>query len=295
MEFSNVASFFDTVTFDAYDFASGFWNSNQFIGQLQEADSFVTLWNRPTRKRMLHTAPQEIISSSVVRVNATGEIYMVGTDQSDILNDQNYRRISGLHRPQGPAVHRRLTPVEVAGVSGWASNVVVRNTFADVELRSVDENQNTKIDNYGQFFLFCPSDEALQRQDTVEVGGAVYFVIEPYLDGGLSCARVSLHPDERMNFVYKSFLGSGYDPNTQSNVPTFTSYNATGKVTSTLAKTTMGSEVGESLDIMLHDRFITFEPKLKDEIVFRGSTFRVSDKKRNSILSEWYLTAQLAG
>jgi hypothetical protein len=295
MELSDAASFFDTVAFDAYDFTSGFWNSNQFVGQLQEADSFVTLWNRPTRKRMLHTAPQEVIPSSVVRVSATGEIYMVGTAQSDILHDENYRRINGLHQPQGAAVHRRLTPVEVLGVSQWASNETIRNTFADVELRSVDENQNAKIDNYGQFLLFCPGDEALQRQDTVEVGGSVYFVIEPYLDGGLACARVSLHPDERMNFVYKSFVSTAYDPNTQLNTPTFTSYNTTGKITSASAKVTMGSDVGETLDIMLHDRFISFEPKLEDEITFNGSTFRVSEKRRNSILSEWYLTAQLAG
>ena len=178
MEFSAVAKKFDTVSFDAYDFVSGFWNSNQLKGQLKEADDFVTIYNRVTRKRMLHTAPQEVIGSSVIRVSTTQEIYMVGTPQSDILHEAAYRQINGLHKPSGPAVHRRLTPVEVLGVSQWATNATIRNTFADYELRSVDENQNTKIDNFGQFFLFCPGDESLQRQDTVEVDGQVFFVID---------------------------------------------------------------------------------------------------------------------
>ena len=295
MEFSDVASYFDTVSFDAYDFVSGRWNLNQFVGQLKEVDDFISIYNRPTRKRMIHTAPHEILGSSVVRVTATGEIFMLGTPQSDILFNKDYRRIVGSHKPIGPAVHRRLLPVEVAGTSGWAANSVIRNTFADVELRSVDENQNNKIDNYGQFFLFCPGDEALQRQDTVEVGGTAYFVIEAYFDGGLSCARVSSHPDERINFIYRSKTGGGYDPNTQTTVGTFVSYNTTGKITASSADSSAESDVGEVLDVMLHDRFISFEPELEDEIVFRGSTFRVAKKKRNSILSEWYLTAKLAG
>ena len=295
MELSDAASFFDTVSFDTYDFVSGFWNSNQFIGQLKEVDDFVTIYNLPTRKRMLHTAPQEVIGSSVIRISDSEEIYMVGTGQSDILDNTAYRRVNGLHTPQGAAIHRRLTPVEVLGVSQWAVNTVIRNTFADVELRSVNEDQNTKIDNYGQFFLFCPGDETLERQDTVEVRGKIYFVIESYFGSGLACARVTLHPEERRNFVYKFRSGSAYDPNTQTTAPTFTSYNTTGKITSTSADASMKDEVGERLEIMLHDRFISFQPQLKDEIVFNGLTYRISKRKRNSILSEWYLTAELAG
>ena len=210
MDITQVAKFFDLLDFDVYSFSLNSWLPKAFKGQLKRADNFISIYNRPTRKRMIYTANGLIGGKFVIRVNKDPDtVYMVGASQKDLQQNVGYREVTGVHIARGSAVVRRLTPQTVSGKSAWATNEVILNSFADVEIRSVDDSQETRIDNYGHYFLTMPLNTALERQDTVELDGTIYTILESYRDGGLLFARTVNTPEERKNFLYYVFQGRG--------------------------------------------------------------------------------------
>ena len=296
MNFVTLSKHFDRLDFDTYDFGNATWDSKTFKGQLKLADKFVTLYNRPTRKRMLYTAKGVELTATVMRVTANpDDVYMVGTGQSDFHENTKYRQVTGTHLASAPAVVRRLTPAESGGKSIWATNETVITTWADIEMRSVDESQERQIDNFGHYFLIMPRDTPLERQDTVEHNSVVYTVLETYLDAGFLMARVTNLPEERKNFVYSQKLAQVYNIATQRNETTYEVYQCTAKVTPTLSESTAFNDEKEMIRVMFHDRFISFEPKIQDQITFNGFKYEVARVQRNSILSEWYVLATIAG
>lgn len=294
MDITKAAKYFDRQDFDAYDFNTASWVPAAFRGQLKSSDTFVSIWNRPTRKRMLYCAPGQQPTSSVIRVPTTGEMFMVGTVQKDSIMNTSYRMVVGLHTIRAVAQVNRKIPVVNAGIKGWAVNTPIRTSFGDVELRSVNETQDQELANYGHFFLFMPSDEDLQRHDTVTIQGVQYYVLEVYPDSGYTAARVTSHPDERVDFVYVSKGVGAYNPATQSVSSSDTSYNVTGKLVPMLSEDVPNQDIlKERVRVMLMDSFISFDPKVDDKITYLGKTYTVDKVERNSILSEWYLTACL--
>lgn len=292
MDMVQAARFFDLQNFDTYNFTSASWQLNAFQGQLKLADVFVSIWNRPTRKRMLYCNPDSLPNSTVVRVPNTQEIFLLGTGQADTHANAHYREVYGLHRSAGVAVLNRKTPVEVLGVRGWAVDATVQTTFGDVELRSVNENQDAELINYGHFFMFLPSNCPVVKHDTVTINGVVYYVLETYTDSGYSCCRVTSSPDERVNFTYTSKGVQAYNTATQTTSGSDTTYNVTGKVTPMLVEDIKDLDIQKDhIKLMLVDSFISFDPKVQDTLTFDGKTYTVERVQRDSLLQEWYLVA----
>lgn len=292
MDFQQTAKFFDQQNFDRYNFTTSSWNLNAFKGQLKRGDEFVTIWNRPTRKRMLYVA-SGVSTGEVIRVPHTGEVFMVGHASGDVHANVHYRSLVGLHQSAGVAVQRRKTPVESLGVKGWAAETVVKTTFGDVELRSVNEGQEAQLINYGNYFMFLPVNTVLHRHDTVTLNSVVYYVLEVYPDSGLMCARVSAQPDERVNFVYTSVAAQTY--NTASQTVTAgadTNYNVTGKVVPLVFEDLKNSDVFRNrVKVMILTSFISFTPKMLDKLTYLGVTYTVEVVQRDAGLEEWQILA----
>lgn len=292
MDILQAARFFDLQDFDTYNFVGSSWVLNAFKGQLKRADQFVSIWNRPTRKRMLFTAPDQVPSASVIRCPATGEIFLVGTTQKDSHANTQYRTITGLHMSAGTAVLKRRAPVGPSNDPGWAVQSTVITTFADAELRSVDEGQNYVVTNYGHFFLFLPKDTPAQLHDTLELDGKTYYILELYVDSGFLAARGTTMPDERTDLVYKTVGAPVYSPATQTNSPAVVSYNVTAKATLLKSDQLLPNEITlETIEVLIDEAFIGVEPKKNDQIVYLGKTYTVKEVSRNAILTEWKLRA----
>jgi hypothetical protein len=243
---------------------------------------------------MLYCAPGQMPTSSIVRVPSTGEIFLVGTPHQDSIQNTAYRAVLSVHSSAGSATVVRKIPAVTLGIKGWAVDTLIRNTFADVELRSVNESQQATLLNYGNYFLFMPHDEPLQRHDVVTLNAISYYVLEVYKDSGFTSARVTAHPDERVNFTYTSVGAQTYNTSTQTVTSSNTTYNVTGKIVPEISQEIVNSEViTEALKVMLLDSFISFVPKVGDLINYLNKTYTVFKVERNSILSEWNLEASL--
>ncbi len=292
MDLSQAAAYFDLQSFDEYDFGVGDWNLSTIVGQLKLADKFVAIWNRPTRNRMIYVDHNNEPTSSVVRVSNTGDILMLKTPQRDTHANDHYRTVIGGHLAAGVAVVKRLLPVGPPENPGWAVEATILTTFADVELRSVNENQDRELLNYGHFFLFLPANSGLQDHDTVELNGKEYYVLETYKDSGLDAARATSKPDERVNMVYTSVGVETYDPNTGENTSSTTNYNVTGKLTVKRIEEQENSDIPRTVvEVMIRKPFIGLVPKIGDKITFMGMTYTVNAVGENSLRDEWVLGA----
>lgn len=295
MDIVRAARAFDKQVFDEYNYTTSSWELATFTGQYKLADVFLSIYNRPGRKRMLYCAPDQLPTKTVIRVPSTGEIFMVGNVQQDSYQNTAYRAVVGLHHSAvGPASVSRLTPAVTLGIKGWATSSLVRNTFADAEMRSVNERQDEELVNYGHYFLFLPSDEDLRRHDTVTIGSQVFYVLETYIDSGIIYARATIRPEERVNFVYTSVTSESHNVSTQVTSETTVTYNTTGKVVPLAAEDIPNSEVlSQWLRLMVLDSFISYTPKVNDRVTYLGEVFTIQKVERDSILDEWYLTARI--
>lgn len=292
MDLFQASKFFDTQYFDQFNFALGDWTLKSLKGQLKKTDSFVEIWNRPTRKRILTCAPGQEPTSPVVRVPNTGEVFMVGAAHKDSW-DGYYRFIAGLHLVQGAAVLRRRAPAGPSNDPGWAVETVVMTTFADAELRSADENQDREIQHYGSFFVFLPANTPVLRNDTVEVLGRTYFVLEWYYDAGLISARATVEPDARVDFVYISKGTEVYNIATQTNTVPETSYNVTGRFKPRDESEQEENVLRKEAEVKILKSWIGVTPKINDVILYAGLRYEVEEVDQNALQDEWYLKVKI--
>lgn len=288
MDIFQAARYFDLLRFENYDFSSGAWADTYFEGQLKKSDVFQTIYHRPTRKRMLFCAPYQEPASSVVRVCTTGETFMVGALQEDSHQNTHYRNVYALHKPEGPATITRLSPVGPSSNPGWAQRVFVEETFGDVELRSVNENEDNTLNHYGHFFVTLPSNCQVREQDTVVVGGKDYYVLETYTDSSLCLARAVQHVDPRQNFTYWK-----YGPDTYSGghvIPGGTNYNVTGRVGPVDAREIPGDIVATAIQVIIPVSWIGFEPGSDDKITIGTRQYSVYRIYHDFLKDEWVLT-----
>lgn len=292
MDIRQASVYFDTVQFQNYDFASETWTGSTFVAQFKESDDFLTIYNAPTRKRMLYCAPGQRPTSPVVRLLTTGEVFMVGALQEDTsFHNTHYRDVYSLHKPQAEAVIIRKTPEGPPSNPGWAIERVVQRTFADVQLRSLDENDSNKVFTHGHMIVILPSNTTLEPHDVVRVSGQMgqdYFVLERYMDSFLVGARAVARGDDRSDIVYRQHTGDLYVA--QNNIKQYTNRNVTARIKY------LGLDEGfedlsrNAIQAMVRADFLGVTPRIDDVLIHEGREYTAKNIVRDVSSSEWQIT-----
>ena len=292
MDLFMAAKYYDLVDFQNYNFSTSSWGTT-FKGQLKRGDQFLSIYHRPTRKRMMYTdGVANFPSSPVVRVVTTGEVFMVGALQPDVHDNTHYRNIYSLTLPNGVAKVYRKAPVGPSNDPGWAVQSLVETTWADVELRSLNENEDTALLHNGHFVVTLPNNSIVEPLDTIEIGGNLgqtYYILERYIDSNLVNARAVARDDELVNFVYKSHTGQTYA--NQTVTQTYTNYNVTGRVAPVELEEQINGITANSIKVFIKTSWIGVIPKLKDVLVYGGQDFQVKTIKRDPLTTEWHIVA----
>lgn len=295
MDIFQTSRYFDSTQFQEWDFNTSSWVNSSFVGQLKKADNFVSIWNRPTRKRMLYSQVNVPLNSSVVRVTATGEIFLVGSSQDDAHLNTGYRRVFNAHEAYGVArVLRKLPQVKAGGELGFALSQQVEVTFGDYELRATDRLSDDRILGYGEYFLFLPSNSNVQDLDTVEIAGKEFYVYEVYKDSGLVTCRATGKSDDRVNLQYIEKLTAVYDPNTQSVNNTEKIYETTAKLIPKIEKTDFSANsLEKGIRVVMRKDFISYTPKIGNFIQFSSQRYRIDKIALDSLHEEYVIDAVL--
>lgn len=283
------AKYYDLLDYQNYDFATSTWGTT-FKGQLKLGDQFLSIYHRPTRKRMLYTDGTNNPSSPVIRVVTTGEIFMVGALQPDAHDNTHYRNIYSLTKPHGVAQVWRKAPVGPSNNPGWATASVVETTWADVELRSLSEDEESSLLHHGHVVVTLPYNSKVEPLDTITITGVLgqtYYVLERYVDSNLINVRAVARDDELKNMVHRSYTGQTYV--NQVVTPAYTNYNVTGRVGSVAQDEQINGITKESIKIFIKADWIGVVPKLKDLFVYAGMTYNVQKVSRDPLTLEWHI------
>lgn len=285
MDLKQAASYFDRQAFDTY--ANGEWTESTFTGQLKDSDYFVALWHRSTRRRILTVAPEQEPSAKVIRPNGmAGDVYLVGQASRDVNFGQHYRSQFPVHRAMGLAQIQRYAPTGPADNPGWDQLQVIETNYADVELRTQQDDAQTERDVHGNFYIFLPADSAVQDQDYVTLDGHTYWIEEPYIDSGFISCRTTDAPDTRANIVYRRRGEDSYEAGTITR--NFTPFNVT-VFPEPATKEAESKDVEVLASFIIRAGNIGFDPKLNDEIEYRGVRRRITKVWLDGLGREWHV------
>lgn len=219
------------------------FNVEPFTGRLGPTDRFLSIYNRPVRKRQLQVRPEtELPSSGVCFHPATKEVYLLGSRRQDARGDVDggspYVEIVMAHLVTGTpggssglAVHTRKQPVGPADDPGWLEEVEIQKTYLDMEFRTSSAEAglvDTKIEN---FYAWASLIVEVNQDDTFHLEGITYRVVDSFTDMGLRGMRLDRMPDTRVNFVITRKQEPYFDRSINAFVSSDRDYNVTGKVT----------------------------------------------------------------
>lgn len=195
----NAARFFARETFSIWNPVSNTF-SGSLIGRKKRIDAFVSLWHRSTRREHLYFRPDAeqahmLSSVEVLRHDNSGLIYLLSeTIERDYwLGDSPYTTMVRAHRvvppSGGPA---QLYPVRVLGTGNDLGPVSIGPAqlgYADTELRSTHDSEDTEQVAVGEYFLAYSRNLQPREGDFITVGGAQYRLMELHYDSGYCYSR----------------------------------------------------------------------------------------------------------
>ena len=292
MDIGQAANFFNKDRFDAYDFVSKLWDIGAVEGKLKYAPESFSVNDLATRKRMLFTVPGMSPNSSVIRAQNLDQIFLVEGEKGDLFNNEHYRSMYNLHQAMGAAEVWRRAPVGPANDPGWALSTKIEDTFADVGFDRVPTDQERVVHQYGLHTVYLPSDSQVARQDTVVLLGKIYFLFDVYQEQGLMVARATVRPDPRRNIIYRVITPGVYDPVTMTPGSTSTNYNVTAQIDPIdMSELSEMNILKDSIKVLIDVLWIGVTPKINDEIVALGKTYKVEKITQNTILDQWEIIA----
>lgn len=294
MDLQQSRGYFDAQVFDTYDKNTQAWTLNAFTGQLDLANPKVSLMNKGTRRRMLYVSPGSEPVTGVIRVGPTNTIFLAGQQSKDVFRADYLRDVISLHEAVGPAIIQRRQPVGPPQNPGWAVSSLIETTFGDYEMRSGSENQETQITQWGSWEVTLPKDSAVQEHDTVTINGRTFFIFVIFNDSGMRGCHATDRGDDRVDVVYKSLTGSGYDATTLKQTKTYDNYNVTMEITPYETMQDAGSTTNKiRMRAMIKKTWLGPAPKMNDLITYLGQDYYVARLAENKLHDEWHLVVDV--
>lgn len=294
MELSQAASYFDKTYLDIYDNVNELWLNKEVIGQLKLSDDFISIFNRPTRRRMLFVSPTEydkMKNFSLLRENDTGFLYLFGEPQYDIL-ETAYRTTIPLHKVALQTTVTRRATIGPGNDPGVLLNTTLPAVYADIELRTISDDGETDNSIHSKHFMWFPSDSDVIKGDKLVFDEVDYKVLTTYKDIGFLGARVTDEPDSREDFTYRQRTG---DPTFNSSAgtytPNYTNFFISAELEGLQEDSESGSITKDKLyTIQIEYKAIGFTPNIGDAMILDSKDRVIIKIDREKHLESWGVT-----
>lgn len=280
--------------FDSYERATGDFLLNDFQGRIDLTDRFLTIYNRPTRKRQLFTAPEtKMPESGIMRHPHTGSIYIVGSPRMDarwdVAGGKPYIQLSMLHEvtpagtTSGLAKHTRK--VFEGAEQDWLVTEELAEKYMDVEFRTSANDVDVFLGTIENYFAWLSLSETIERFDTLTIGTVSYLVLDVYTEMGMTSLRVAKRDDPRVNLKFFR-KGKVFNEDTLQYETTTKEERVTGMV----PKATDNLELDSSAVVVVDTDHILFEPKVNMDIEIHGRKLTVQSVFLQASERQWRLT-----
>jgi hypothetical protein len=268
--------------FSGYDRATKTFVERAFEGRIDLTDRFLSIYNRPTRKRQLYVSPSENLPDSYVfKHPSSGDVYILGQERQDARHDvergSTYVKMIMCHvvtpkldGSSGLAKQMRKVPQGPPENPGWLVEEEVTETFMDIEFRTSSAEQGSydiKIEN---FYAWTPITVDADQQDFFLLNGINYRVVDTFTDLGMRGLRLDRETDNRVDFVI-TVSEKVYDLETHKTNTVKTSYNVTGIIPDNTDVSKWGdARAASSIDIVIEEAHIGFPPKPNMTVQYQG-------------------------
>lgn len=291
MELALAAAHFDRTVIDVYDDGNSRWLNAEIKGQFKLADDFISIFNRPTRRRMLFLAPdqyEKIKTFSLIREATTGFLYLFGEPQHDIA-EIAYRTTLPLHKVANQTTVTRWATIGPSNDPGILVDSVLTPVYADTELRTLNQEGDTDQSIYNKKFMWLPRTANVIKGDILVFDNVTYKVLSTYFDTGLLSARITTEPDSRETFTYRQRAG---DPTFNNGTGVYTENYDNFQISAELETLEEESDDGEITSdtlytILIEYLAIGFTPNIGDAMILDANDKLIVKVDRVRHLESW--------
>lgn len=264
---------------DVYDEATETFVPAAFTGRISLTDRFLSNFNRPLRRRMLHYSPtSEIPASYTIRHPDTGDVYLIGQRREDTDKGIDYHAMAVCHMvtDEGPnssaglATLTRKAPQGPAEDPGWLVEQVVGRYYIDLEFRTSLNEADLHQQRMESFVMWIHKNADIETYDFVELHNRIYRVTDVYPDSGFQMARIDQEEDYRVDLVVKVGESKRYDEELMRYVTDPVSYNVTMLLDSDQNFGSWMSDSQDYMDLSVQEDHIGFRPEPGMVIEYQG-------------------------
>lgn len=252
-----------------------------FSVRVSITDQFLSNFNRPLRRRMIHYPLDATLPDSLtIKLESTGDVYLLGQAREDSDFTGAYHTMAvghlvtdeGANSSSGLATHHRYTADGPAEDPGWATEKQVGQTYMDLEFRSSLNEADLTESRIESYVAFFPRTWEGKVNDTLRLQGKEYRITDVYPDSGFLMARVNEEPVYYVDLVVKTQGERDYNQETLRWETVDRKYNVTAHLTSEHDYLTWTSDSDDTLNLSIEEQHIGFRPKAGMEIVWEGRT-----------------------
>lgn len=272
--------------FHGYDSITEEFQDNSFSGRIDLTDRFLSIYNRPTRKRQLFVKPDEPLpESGVFKHPSTGEVYILGSGRKDArydVEDGNpYVMLCMIHLVtetqnggSGKSEQYRKLPQGPAEDPGWLVNTKISDTFMDVEFRTNSSEAGLYDSKIANFYAWVPLITEVKQWDFLVLNGINYRVVDHFTDMGMRGLRLDQEADPRVDLVV-TVNKRVYDQEEHAFINQKTPYNVTGIIPDNQELASWGTNNSSSIQVVIEKDHIGFKPLPDMFVTFEGRERRI--------------------
>lgn len=292
---------FEDINIEWWDEASGAFTLTPYTCRLMTKDRFLSQFNLPPRRRMIHHDPKMLLPPSrVIRFEATGEVFLIGDHPGiDMVTNKPYAALTTLHTVTpdpyssgAKATITRMAPEGTANDPGWLQPQDLGPYFCDLANAAV-VHETDVVDVYSNSYLvYLPSSVTLRRYDlistynfelTAQYGADVVKrnskqlrVQSVYADSGFHVAKCLEAHEDRVNVIYlRSNVERTFDPVTRRMVGGPYEYKVTVQFAKNHDFAAWSAESQDYKDLIIEVDNIGFRPASQDKVSIDGITYEV--------------------
>lgn len=296
------ANYFCRDSFTVWNPTTNTFTGGSFLGRFARTDTFVSLWNKSTRRQNIYVRSDQAVGDPyVVRRDATGDLYLVTeTVHKDFwLDGTKYFHMLNTHSLVGPSGGAaQFFPVRVVGSGDDLGPVVfgpAQLGYADAELRTIREPDDSERETVGEYFLAFSRNFIAEEGDYLLLNGRHYRLSEEYHDSGYHYSRATREQPAytTLDFKIRSGTPAVYDPVTG----TMTALTeSTRQVSALVGQATVSGNLEQRtqdtrLSFYIYHHHVGFPIRLGMEFVWEGRRYTISKVNPNLLLRQWSLEA----
>lgn len=266
---------------EGFDPLTGEFLPLDFDVRVSVTDQFLSNFNRPLRRRMMHYPLDATLPESLtIRVVHTQDVYIMGQARRDSDHTGVYHEMAVSHlvtdegegSSAGVATHHRYTPDGLPEDPGWVTEKEIGQTYLDLEFRTSLNEADLTQSRIESFVAWFPRTLNVRVHDVFRFKDVEYRATDVYPDSGFVMARLDKEPNYYVDLVIKVQGERVYDDVEMRWTTANHAYEVTALLTSEHDYVTWASDSDDTLNLTIDEAHIGFRPKAGMEVVWEGRT-----------------------